>query len=210
MSEEKLKKYAEVIKAFEEFCKPKQNEVYESFKFYNRNQEIGEPFDNFLLDVKKLVRNCGFSEEERMLRDRIVLGTIDKSLQKRLLETDKLDLAKTIDMAKAAELLSSQIRHIQDGPEISKQLNALNNAPKKSYVEKRNYSNNNSYSNKYRNLDYRDSNSCNSTSSEMGLNMNKRAQREQSDRGQSKITSCTYCIQKHKVRKCPAWKAKCK
>lgn len=34
--------YAEVIKAFEEFCKPKTNEVYERFVFYRRNHAHGD------------------------------------------------------------------------------------------------------------------------------------------------------------------------
>lgn len=97
LSEENKKKYKEVIKAFDDFCKPKKNEVYESYIFHGRQQAPEEPFDSFLMDLKKLVKTCGFGEtEERMVRDRIVFGIADKQTQKRLLETENLNLEKAV------------------------------------------------------------------------------------------------------------------
>lgn len=43
---------------------------------------IGSSFPNML------VRTCGFDNESRMLRDRIVLGLTDKNVQKKLLEPE--------------------------------------------------------------------------------------------------------------------------
>lgn len=106
-------KYSAVTEAFEQFCKPKCNEVYESFVFHNRSQKYGEPFDNFLMDIKKIVRRCGFTDEDRMVRDRIVLGTCDKILQKRLLDTAKLTLEVAIDMARSAEASNQQVQQLQ-------------------------------------------------------------------------------------------------
>lgn len=107
--------YCEVTKAFEEFCKPKCNEVYESFNFHNRSQAHGEPFDTFLIDVKKMVRRCGFQNENRMVRDRIVLGTNDKKLQKKLLDTMNLTMEMAIDMARTAEVTNQQMTKMQKG-----------------------------------------------------------------------------------------------
>lgn len=43
--------------------------------FYNRNQEEGESFDDFLTYLKKLEIHCEFgSESDSMIRDRIVFG----------------------------------------------------------------------------------------------------------------------------------------
>lgn len=82
LSDEQRQNYDEVIRAFEEFCKPKTNEVYERFVFYKRNQAHGEPFDIFLMDIKRLVKSCNFGDnEEEMLRDRIVLGVNDNNIQ---------------------------------------------------------------------------------------------------------------------------------
>lgn len=64
--------YATVIQTFENFCKPKTNEVYERFVFYQRNQKEGEPFDTFLMEIRRLVRTCEFGEmEQTMLKYRI-------------------------------------------------------------------------------------------------------------------------------------------
>lgn len=91
LSNAERESYAEVVKALEAFCSPKKNEVYERFLFYQRKQKEGEPFDQFHIDIKRLARTCGFQERENeMLRDRIVLGVIDKRLQQRLLETREL------------------------------------------------------------------------------------------------------------------------
>lgn len=114
ITEEKKQEYEEVVKAFSDFCSPKTNEVYESFVFHGRNQAIGEPFDQFLINLKKLSRTCGFGDlENRMLRDRIVCGVADKNLQKRLLEADKLDYKKAVEMARASEASTFQSTDIR-------------------------------------------------------------------------------------------------
>lgn len=115
LSDNDRKKYDAVTKAFEDFCKPKRNEVYESFIFHSRSQGEGEPFDNFLMDVKKTVRKCGFENENRMVRDRIVLGTNDKKLQRKLLDTANLTMEMAIDFARAAEASNEQMAKIQGG-----------------------------------------------------------------------------------------------
>lgn len=101
--------YDEVIKAVEEFCKPKKNTVYERFVFYQRKQKEGEPFDTYLMDIKRLVRTCEFDEKENeMLRDQIVMGVEDKKLQVRLLETTDLTYDKTVEKCRAAEATKEQ------------------------------------------------------------------------------------------------------
>lgn len=118
LSSEKKNKYTEIIKAFDEFCRPKTNELYESYVFQRRCQGVNEPFDQFYMDIKKLIRTCGYGEmENRMLRDRIVCGVADKNLQKRLLEADKLDCEKAVDMARAAEVTTYQSMDIRTGVE---------------------------------------------------------------------------------------------
>lgn len=74
--------YANVLKAFDDFCKPKKNTVYERFVLNERKQKEGEPFDTFHMDLKRLIRTCEYGDQENdMLRDRIVIGICDKRLQ---------------------------------------------------------------------------------------------------------------------------------
>lgn len=43
-----------------------------AFKFSERRQADGKSFDSFVTDLKILVKDCGYQEEERMVRGAIV------------------------------------------------------------------------------------------------------------------------------------------
>lgn len=104
LTEEQKGSYTAVVKAFEDFCTPKKNTVYERFMFYQRKQSDGEPFDIFLMDIKRLVRSCEFgANENEMLRDQIVMGVNDKRLQIRLLEANNLTYDNTVEKCRASE-----------------------------------------------------------------------------------------------------------
>lgn len=105
--------YVNVIAAFEDFCKAQKNTVYEIYIFNQRNQREGEPFDSYLMEIKQLVKTCEFGEKEtEMLRDRIVVGIIDKQLQTRLLETKELTYEKAIEKCRASEATKQQSREL--------------------------------------------------------------------------------------------------
>ena len=49
-------------------------------------QQPGECFDDFLADLRKLVRTCEFGElRDSLIRDRIVIGIRDEPTRRRLL-----------------------------------------------------------------------------------------------------------------------------
>lgn len=204
LSTEDAAKYDTVVKAFNDFCEPKTNEVYETYKFNNRNQHIGEPFDNFLVDIKKMVRKCNFENNDRMVRDRIVMGTNDSQLQKRLLEVEKLDLEKTIDMARATEITAKRVTDMQkQGPSCSAALDLLTQKKDK-YKEKQNgvYNvNRNSYSveNEIKaNVSYKNNNNAYINKN---VNRNNFAGRV--------IKNCRFCKQSHDYGKCPSFGKRC-
>lgn len=101
--------YIDVVRAFEAFCSPKKNTVYERFTFYQRKQRDGKIFDSFLIDIKRLVRTCEFKlAENEMLRDQIVMGVGDKKLQTRLLENAPLTYEIAVEKARANEAMKEQ------------------------------------------------------------------------------------------------------
>ena len=77
LSEEDKKKYELVIQKFDEYLLPKKNIIYERFLFYKRIQEPNESVDNFVKELKKLAQSCEFTDEQDMIRDRLVLGIAD-------------------------------------------------------------------------------------------------------------------------------------
>ncbi|XP_053995748.1 uncharacterized protein LOC128885638 [Hylaeus anthracinus] len=88
----------QIFEAFEEYVKPRVNIIIERHKFHTRRQQVGEPFDTFLTDLRKLGKNCEFGDqEESLIRDGIVIAVSDEGLQQRLLRDPNLTLVKAIE-----------------------------------------------------------------------------------------------------------------
>ena len=91
-TEEKKRPVDELFVAFDEYCNPKKNETVERYKFFLRNQELGETFDKFVTELKVLAASCNFGElEESLLRDRVVCGILDSSLRERVQNLEKVE-----------------------------------------------------------------------------------------------------------------------
>jgi len=87
LTEGNKKVYDRVIEAFETYCNPRKNVVYNRYKYFMRNQNEGESFNNYYIELKKLARHCEFGEQlNSLLRDKIITGILDIGLQERLLE----------------------------------------------------------------------------------------------------------------------------
>ena len=56
------------------YVKPKSNRVFARYKFHQKVQQEGEPFEQFLTDLKLLVKDCGYVDPGEMVRDRVVIG----------------------------------------------------------------------------------------------------------------------------------------
>ncbi|GFS00235.1 30S ribosomal protein S7P [Elysia marginata] len=59
-----------------EYCIGKANETFESYQFHKRNQMEGETPDNYVTDLRQIGNLCNLMED-RMIRDRIVIGIIN-------------------------------------------------------------------------------------------------------------------------------------
>ncbi|XP_055906014.1 uncharacterized protein LOC129941414 [Eupeodes corollae] len=113
LAESNKTKINEVIEAFEAYCMPRSNVVYERYIFFSRNQKEGEPFEQFLSDIIKLAESCDFDcQKEDMIRDRIVMGIAEQNIRLQLLKTDNLDLTKAKELCRVAEQASMQAQQI--------------------------------------------------------------------------------------------------
>ena len=64
-----------------------------------RIQDVGETFDLFLSDLRRLVRSCEYGAlEDSILHDRIVIGIRDDATRLKLLQTRNLTLNSAIDV----------------------------------------------------------------------------------------------------------------
>lgn len=99
-----------VIKKFEDYCVESTHEAFESFRFHSRDQEQNESIDAFVAELRKLAKGCNFGDQEdRMIRDRILVGVKSKKTQGKLLEDSKLSLKTAIETCRAQEASQSKL-----------------------------------------------------------------------------------------------------
>lgn len=119
LSDTDMKNYKKVIDAFKNHCKVLRNETYDRYKFFTRVQQEGESFDHFITDVKMLASTCNFEAlEDSLIRDKIVSGIKDLSLQERLLRQSNLTLKTAEEHCRAAEASSFQVKEIRSEKEV--------------------------------------------------------------------------------------------
>lgn len=94
-----------LLKQLAAYAKGQINESVEHHNLYQRRQEDGERFDDFLTDLRELSRNCGFCCGclEKVLRDCIVLGVRSDDLRRLLLTQHELTLDKAVQTCRTDE-----------------------------------------------------------------------------------------------------------
>ena len=98
--ESDLKDLSKVLKLLEEFCFAGENIMSERYKFYQRQQEEGEPIETFITALRTMARTCAFTEDGKdfsaqMIRDRLVCGMRDGVVRKKLLSIDSQPTLET-------------------------------------------------------------------------------------------------------------------
>lgn len=103
-----------IIQKFDNYFIGEKNVTYERYVLNNRSQEMGEKFDEFLMDLRKLIKSCDYGEiTDSIIRDRIVCGIADDVTRRKLLQTRNLDLNTAIDICKAAEMAGQQMKSLK-------------------------------------------------------------------------------------------------
>ena len=106
-----------VLQKFNQFCAPRTQVIYESYRFNNRNQEPGENVSTYLTELRTITRNCAHDTitPEEILRDRLVLGIHDDRVRERLLRLNDLSLQQTVDIIKSSEQTQQQVKQMSGG-----------------------------------------------------------------------------------------------
>ena len=84
--------------------------------FYERKQSSGETIDEWITQLRLIETDCEFHNQDEMIRDMIVLNSVNKKVQERLLETDDLDLSKASKIAKIHEPKFSNTPKVYSAP----------------------------------------------------------------------------------------------
>lgn len=89
---------------------PKQNTIHERACFHRRTQKDEETVDAFIPNPYKLAEHCEFGlQRDEQIRDRIVIGILDKSLLQKLQMKSDLNLDRAIQMARQSEQVKVQV-----------------------------------------------------------------------------------------------------
>ncbi|KAL9955782.1 hypothetical protein ACROYT_G037161 [Oculina patagonica] len=84
-----------------------------ALKFSERRQGDNESFESFVTDLKILVKDCGYQEEERMVRDAIVFRCKHPKVREKCLDlADELTCEKAIEIGRNHETNLSSLKKL--------------------------------------------------------------------------------------------------
>ena len=166
-----------MIRKFDQYLKV--NETYERYVFRTRLQHEGESILH-VTDLKHKSKRCNYGIlEESLIRDQIVLGTLNLKVKGKILSNDDLDLEKAVFICQASEVAKPQIQAMTDGTS-SRTMTASDGAVRRSGKNKCYHGNQKIHSGQ---------------GSEVRSNRENRI-------GKQKYR---HCGRKHSYNECPAW-----
>ena len=120
------KSYANIVEILSAHLSPKPLVIAERFRFHKRDQREGETISIFVADIRKLSRHCEFGEAlDSSLRDRLVCGLRNESIQKRLLSERDLTFTRAIDIAVAMETAAKDASELQNQRRMETEIHKL-------------------------------------------------------------------------------------
>lgn len=88
--------------------------------FLNIKQKVGQPFDTYLTELKNAADRCEYNDQtDSIIRDLIIFGLKDRSLQEKLLNEKELTLEKTAEYCRSNETSKKQLKEIAGEEECS-------------------------------------------------------------------------------------------
>ena len=93
------KEFSRGLDKFDSCFKVRKNVIYERARFNRRNQQSGEPAEQYIMALYDLAEHCNYGDmRDEMIRDRLVVGIHDAALSEKL----QLDPKLTLESAKTA------------------------------------------------------------------------------------------------------------
>ena len=104
-SEDDKKDYDKVLKKFDEYFIPQRNVIHDRATFHKRDQNPGETIETFVRNLYESAEHCDFLDKKEQIRDRLVLGILDKELSEKLRLKSDLTLEKAIEITRQSEMV---------------------------------------------------------------------------------------------------------
>ena len=109
-----------VMKRFDAYFIPKGNVIHERAKFHLRVQQAGKNAESFYRSQMELSETCDFKEKNEEIRDRLVIGILDKELSLELQSKADLTLENCIDMVRNSEMVKKQNEVVKGVDHVSR------------------------------------------------------------------------------------------
>ena len=113
------KTYGECKKALAEHFAPKPTEIFQRYRFYTLVQKKDETIPEFVAKLRQLSDGCKFKELDNMLRDRLVVGCRDTTIQRKLLSESELTFEKALNIARAMEIADKDVENLRSIGKLS-------------------------------------------------------------------------------------------
>ena len=100
-----------VMEKLQDFFVGDTHETFESYKFLSQKAGTSESMKGCIAALRKLAKMCNFDKlEERLIRDRVVVGVREEGLRQKLLEDKQLTLYKCMSIGRAYESSKQQLQ----------------------------------------------------------------------------------------------------
>ena len=110
-----------VVGKLDGLCAPRTSKHVMWDKFFQLKQE-GRSLDQFMMLIRKQANDCEFGEmKENLMLHVLIRGVDNDRMRRRLLETEKLDLAKAIQMCQVMETTLADLQHMSKKPEAGEE-----------------------------------------------------------------------------------------
>ena len=124
------KTYSVLVETLTRHFDPKPLVIAERFHFHRRNQAPDETVAEYIAELRRLSTHCEFGDYlDPALRDRLVCGLRNESVQRRLLAEADLTLKRARDIAQRMEAAERNAKSLKSTPAAVHKLNVRRNTP---------------------------------------------------------------------------------
>ena len=104
------KSFTELVETLTKHYSPEPSVIVERYKFYSRQRKPGESVATYISELRRLAKSCKFDANlSEMLRDRLVCGIGNGSIQRRLLQRKDLTLDTATELALQTEAATKEL-----------------------------------------------------------------------------------------------------
>ncbi|XP_060723274.1 uncharacterized protein K02A2.6-like [Tachysurus vachellii] len=128
--------YDNVIRKLDDYFVPKVNVIHERARFHMRVQRPGEMAEEYIRSLHELASTCDFgAAKDENIRDRLVIGILDRKLSEKLQLMPDLTLNHAIELVRQSEQVRGHVN--EQAACVSTQISEVTGARGKSHYSGR-------------------------------------------------------------------------